>query len=74
MKRLEVPVHFFIGCHDYNTSSELNVEWAEVLEAPRVEVVWFEQSAHMANLEEPDLFQRKLIELVVPPPRPDGVR
>ncbi|MDP6977392.1 MAG: alpha/beta hydrolase [Myxococcota bacterium] len=74
VKRLEVPVHFFIGRHDYNTPFELNAEWAEVLEAPEVEVLWFEQSAHMANLEEPGLFQRRLIELVEQRTRPGGVR
>ena len=38
VRRLEVPVYFFTGRHDYNTPFELVVEWAEVLEAPHVEV------------------------------------
>ncbi len=31
------------------------------LEAPAKEIVWFEGSAHMPNIEEPEAFQRALI-------------
>ncbi len=58
---LDVPVHLFVGRHDYNTPFELVVEWAEMLRAPRVELVWFEESAHMAPIEEPDRFRDELI-------------
>ena len=71
-RRLDVPVHFFVGRHDYNTPSELVVEWAEILEAPRVELVWFEESAHMASIEEPDRFQDELIGLLARPAVPDA--
>jgi pimeloyl-ACP methyl ester carboxylesterase len=65
IRRLEVPVYFFTGRHDYNVPFELVVEWAEVLEAPHVEIVWFEDSAHNACLEEPDRFQDELINRVL---------
>lgn len=61
MPSLEVPVHLFIGRHDYNTPFSLAEEWATRLRAPSVETVWFESSAHMPNLEEPERFQRELI-------------
>lgn len=63
--RLEVPVYFFAGRHDHNTPFELVVEWAAVLEAPHVEIVWFEDSAHMVCIEEPERFQDELVDRVL---------
>jgi pimeloyl-ACP methyl ester carboxylesterase len=57
---LEVPVHFFLGRHDRTTPPELCVELCEVMGAPCKQMVWFESSAHMANIEEPEKFQREL--------------
>jgi pimeloyl-ACP methyl ester carboxylesterase len=62
--RLDVPVYFFTGRHDYNTPFELVEAYFEVLEAPRKEIVWFERSAHMACIEEPERFQDELIRVV----------
>src|SRR5262245_39499123 len=39
--RLERPVFFFTGRHDWNTPYPLIEEWAARLEAPHVEIVWF---------------------------------
>jgi pimeloyl-ACP methyl ester carboxylesterase len=64
-RKLDVPVYFFAGRHDYNTPFELVVEWAEMLEAPHVEIVWFEDSAHNALIEEPERFQDELIDRVL---------
>jgi pimeloyl-ACP methyl ester carboxylesterase len=64
--RLEVPVFFFTGRHDWNTPYPLVEEWAEVLEAPSVEIVWFEESGHMIPMESPAKFQRALIDKVLP--------
>jgi pimeloyl-ACP methyl ester carboxylesterase len=64
--RLDVPVYFFTGRHDYNTPFELVQEFSQALEAPHNEIVWFENSAHMPNLEEPDLYQELLIQKVLP--------
>lgn len=58
---LAVPVSFFAGRHDRTAPPELVVELCEVLEAPAKEIVWFEDSAHMPNIEEPEKFQRELI-------------
>jgi len=54
--RLEVPVVFCVGRRDYTTPFELVVEYASALDAPRVEVVWFERSGHLPNFEEPERF------------------
>jgi pimeloyl-ACP methyl ester carboxylesterase len=58
--RLEVPATFFVGRYDYNTPSELVVEYASRLIAPRKSVVWFEDSAHFPFLEETAKFAHEL--------------
>ena len=63
--RVEVPVYFFAGRRDYNTPFELVERYAETLEAPRKEIVWFERSAHSPNLEEPDRFQEAMVSRVL---------
>jgi pimeloyl-ACP methyl ester carboxylesterase len=63
--RLEIPVFFFTGHHDYNTPFELVEEYAAALEAPHVEIVWFEESAHSPPLEEPERFADLLVERVL---------
>jgi len=65
--RLEVPVFFLQGRHDYNTPGELVERYYEVLAAPRgKQLVWFEESAHRPHLEEPEEFARVLVERVLP--------
>jgi pimeloyl-ACP methyl ester carboxylesterase len=63
--RLDLPVYLLLGRRDYNTPFELAAAWAEQLVAPKVEVIWFEDVAHVAPLEAPDAFQRALIERVL---------
>jgi pimeloyl-ACP methyl ester carboxylesterase len=58
---LAVPVVFFVGRHDYTTPFELVEAYFESLRAPAKRLVWFEHSAHMPNLEEPNKFQHELI-------------
>lgn len=64
--RLEVPIFFFTGRHDWNTPFPLVEEWAARLEAPHVEIVWFAESGHMIPVEEVGAFQEALIEKVLP--------
>jgi pimeloyl-ACP methyl ester carboxylesterase len=47
---VEVPVYFFTGARDYNTPLVLIREYYEILEAPRKELVVFEDSAHLPLL------------------------
>ncbi len=68
--RLDVPVYFLTGRHDYNTPFELVEEYFEVLEAPHKEIVWFEHSAHSPNLEEPERYQAVLIDEILPATHP----
>ena len=64
--RLDVPVFFFTGRHDWNTPYPLVEEWAAQLEAPHVEIVWFDEAGHVPPLEAPEAFQRALIEKLSP--------
>lgn len=54
--RLEVPVYFLIGRHDYNTPFELAEKYFNQLQAPWKELIWFENSAHSPMYEEPEKF------------------
>ena len=64
--RLEVPVFLFSGRHDWNTPYPLVEEWAAALEAPHVEIVWFDEAGHFVPIEAPEAFQRALIEKLTP--------
>ncbi len=64
--KLEVPVVFLTGRHDWNTPYPLVEAWAAELQAPSVEIVWFEDAGHMAPIESPEEFQRALLDKVLP--------
>ena len=64
--RLDVPVFFFTGRHDWNTPYPLIEEWAAQLVAPHVEIVWFDEAGHMPPIEMPEEFQHALIEKLTP--------
>ena len=65
--RLLVPVYFFEGRHDYNTSWPLVQEYYEKLDAPKGKhLIWFENSAHSPNLEETDKFTSEMVNEVLP--------
>lgn len=66
IRRVQVPVYFFEGRHDRvpACAPEVVVEYLPHLQAPHKEIVWFEESGHHPNIEEPDRFQRMLIEKV----------
>ncbi|HEU0001911.1 MAG TPA: alpha/beta hydrolase, partial [Ktedonobacteraceae bacterium] len=61
ISELAVPVFFFAGCYDYTTLFVLVEQFFATLRAPSKKLIWFENSAHMPHIEEPDKFQRELI-------------
>ena len=64
--RIEVPVHFCVGRHDYNTPFELAVNYFEQLEAPKgKQLIWFENSANMIPYEEPEELAEVLAGIVL---------
>lgn len=60
---LKVPAYFFVGKHDYNTSSKLAAQYFQLLKAPKKELVWFENSGHNPMFEEPDKFKEALFSI-----------
>jgi pimeloyl-ACP methyl ester carboxylesterase len=61
--QLAVPVFLFLGRHDHTAPSELSQEFYGSLQAPHKEVIWFEESAHTPDLDEPEKFQREVIRI-----------
>jgi pimeloyl-ACP methyl ester carboxylesterase len=61
--KLEVPVYFFVGQHDFQTPTELTEQYYELLECPYKEFIVFEDSAHMLNFEEPEKFYQECLRI-----------
>ena len=64
--KLEVPVVFAEGRYDKEAPSEIAARYFDGLAAPSKALVWFEDSAHMPNWEEPEKFFRMMVEKVLP--------
>jgi pimeloyl-ACP methyl ester carboxylesterase len=60
------PLFIFQGKHDYETSYMVAKRWYDRLEAPRKRFVTFENSAHMAMLEQPGQYLDYLVRFVRP--------
>jgi pimeloyl-ACP methyl ester carboxylesterase len=63
---LDVPVWFMLGRHDYEVPSILSEQYFNFLNAPAKNIIWFENSSHMPNTEERDLFNKIMVEKVLP--------
>ena len=63
---VKIPVYFCLGRHDYEVPSILSAQYVQVLEAPRKQLVWFDNSAHFPNVEEKDKFNEFMIHTVLP--------
>lgn len=61
IKELSVPAFFFLGRHDYTTPFVLAEEFFGSLRAPYKKLIWFEQSAHTPDLDEPEKFQHEVL-------------
>jgi pimeloyl-ACP methyl ester carboxylesterase len=51
--KLDCPVYMLLGRHDGLTPAPLASHWLARLRAPTKKAFWFENSAHMAMIEEP---------------------
>jgi pimeloyl-ACP methyl ester carboxylesterase len=63
---IKVPVFLIEGRHDYECPSEIAERYFNALRAPAKELIWFDRSAHLPNAEEPDLFNKIMVEKVLP--------
>ncbi|MDC7126839.1 MAG: alpha/beta hydrolase [Spirochaetales bacterium] len=66
MTQTTVPLYFFEGRNDHVVACapELVVKYCETVDAPVKKIVWFENSAHMLNVEEPEKFQSEVINVL----------
>jgi proline iminopeptidase len=71
--RFEMPIVFMLGRHDWQVPAVLAARYFERIEAPDKRLVWFEQSAHNPPFEEPDRFNRTLVEVLRPFINPEQV-
>ena len=61
-----LPVIFLHGSHDVNDSASLLDEWFETIQAPYKKLVWFEDSGHYPEEEEPGKMLVVLVQNVLP--------
>ena len=54
VKSLKIPVYLLLGRHDMNCVCTLAEEWFRQLRAPEKDLIWFENSAHSPQWEEPE--------------------
>jgi proline iminopeptidase len=64
--RFQCPIILFEGRHDDTTPAEVAAQWFKRVQAPEKKLVWFENSAHMAMVEEPGRFLVHLVQDVRP--------
>jgi pimeloyl-ACP methyl ester carboxylesterase len=62
VRRLHVPVAFFLGRHDHHVDPKLAAEYFETLDAPAKRLLWFERSAHDIPFDEPRLLVARVVE------------
>jgi Predicted hydrolases or acyltransferases (alpha/beta hydrolase superfamily) len=65
IKKVDIPVYFFLGRHDYQVASVVAEKFFHELIAPKKELIWFEQSAHSACFEEAKKFNSLMIDMVL---------
>ncbi len=62
---MNIPLYFFEGVNDHviACAPELVVEYVKMVRAPKKEIIWFKDSAHLMPIEEPEKFQDELIRI-----------
>jgi pimeloyl-ACP methyl ester carboxylesterase len=60
------PIVIFDGRHDTTTNAEVAADWFKTVHAPVKKLVWFEDSAHMMQIEQPGAVLLHLVEDVRP--------
>jgi pimeloyl-ACP methyl ester carboxylesterase len=60
------PIIIFNGRHDDTVSAEVTADWFARVRAPVKKLIWFENSAHMMQIEEPGRVLVHLVEDVRP--------
>jgi pimeloyl-ACP methyl ester carboxylesterase len=66
IRRFAMPVFFVVGRHDNQVAATVSAEYFEAIEAPHKALSWLERSGHLAPFEEPEAFNRLMIDMVRP--------
>ncbi len=66
VQSLKVPVFLALGRLDMQVVATVSAAYFDILDAPHKELTWFEQSGHMVPFEEPEAFNRLMIDKVRP--------
>jgi pimeloyl-ACP methyl ester carboxylesterase len=66
LNRVDTPVILLMGRQDYTTPAPIADAWLKRLKAPKKQLVWFENSAHLPMLEEPGRTFAALLQDVLP--------
>jgi pimeloyl-ACP methyl ester carboxylesterase len=61
---LNLPVYFMAGKHDWNLPGIVAEKFLDKLKAPKKEFIWFEKSGHEPPEEEPEEFNKKIVQIV----------
>lgn len=64
--RLDLPVYIVLGRHDLNNPPSIPEEYFSLLDAPKKELVFFENSGHGMIWEEANLFHRLMTDTILP--------
>jgi len=64
IKEFKVPIYFIMGKHDYHTPTALVEKFFNQLQSPKKELILFENSAHVPQLEENEKFNKTLIRIL----------
>jgi len=64
--KIECPVFILAGQHDYATSTQLAKEWIDNLDAPYKKFIYYDNVAHMIQLEAPGRLLVHLVNDVLP--------
>jgi pimeloyl-ACP methyl ester carboxylesterase len=65
-RSFQMPVFFLLRRYDMNTPAILAEQYFETIDAPEKRLIWFESSAHNPPFEEPNKFNRVLVDEALP--------
>lgn len=62
LTRFDAPIVFMLGRHDWQVPAVLAARYFDRIQAPAKRLIWFEGSAHTPPFEEPEHFNRVVVE------------
>ncbi len=60
---IDAPIFLLVGRHDRVISPDLGAAYIDSVDAPQKEVIWFENSAHSPQFDEPEAFNATVIDI-----------